>query len=113
MEQEKNRIGRPPKLRTQEEIDKLKGTAKEYAQRTRGETVDRELQELLPRLREQIKAFPDLENGARMIDEYTMFGYSVDPWLEAGKIIIRNEAYGKTPRDFADDEEELAEDQSK
>jgi len=114
MDQEKKKVGRPPKVYTrQEDIEKLKGTARDYAQRNRGQAVDQELETLLPPLREQIKAFPDLENGARMIDDYTMFGYCVDPWLEAGKIIIRNEAYGKTPRDFVDDEEELAEDQSK
>jgi hypothetical protein len=104
MDQEKNRGGRPPKLRTQEEIDKLKGTAKEYAQRTRGESVDRELEVLLPVLREQVQQqFPGLLEGERRGTE--VVSYCINDWLAAGQTILRSEAYGKTCLDFATEED--------
>ena len=102
MEQEKNRIGRPPKLRTQEEIDKLKGTAKDYALRTRGAALDKELEVLLPRLREQVQQLPaqDAEGKPGLLAG----GYWIIPlWLEEGQIILRNDAYGKIPLDFAEE----------
>src|SRR5258707_12656029 len=83
-----------PKLLTQEQIDKLKGSAKENAQRNRGQAVDAELQVLLPVLREQIKDFPELEYEQKFI---------IPPWLGEGQIILRNDAYGKTPLDFAEE----------
>jgi hypothetical protein len=82
-----------PKLLSQEAIDKLKGSAKENAQRNRGLAVDEELKILLPRLREQIKDFPELEYQK----------WIIPPWIDEGQVILRNEAYGKEPLDFADE----------
>jgi hypothetical protein len=92
------------KIRTQEEIDKLRGTAKDYAQRTRGESVDRELEALLPVLREQGKQFPDLEHGERRTPTGTI-SFTVNDWFEAGQLMIRIEGWGKTPRDFATEDD--------
>ncbi len=83
-----------PKLLSQEAIDKLKGSAKENAQRNRGLAVDEELKILLPRLREQIKDFPDLQYNQSCI---------IPPWIDEGVSVIRNEAYGKVPLDFAEE----------
>src|SRR5260221_13578834 len=83
-----------PKLLSQEAIDKLKGSAKENAQRNRGLAVNEELKILLPRLREQIKDFPELEYDQKWI---------IPPWIDEGVSVIRNEAYGKVPLDFAEE----------
>jgi hypothetical protein len=100
-----------PKLLAQEQIDRLRGSARENAQRNRGETVDEELKLLLPVLREHGKDFPELEHGERLVGTVT-FSYTVNDWFKAGEIILRNEAYGKPPKDLAD-EEELYEEEGK
>jgi hypothetical protein len=102
--QPKRKPGRPRKVRAPEDIDRLRGSAKQYALRTRGEALDKELEILLPLLRDQVQQLPpqDAEGKPGLLaGSY----WIIPPWLEEGQIILRNDAYGKTPLDFADEEE--------
>ncbi len=110
--QPKRKPGRPAKVRAPEDIDRLKGTAREYALRTRGEALDKELEVLLPALREQILQLPELDAEGRPglgAGDY----WAIPPWLECGQEILRADSYGKVPIDFIEDEEELDDDRSK
>lgn len=90
-----------PKLLTQDQIDKLKGTAKENAQRNRGLAVDEELKTLVPILEENLKNFPELKYEQR---------YIIPVWIQEGCQILRNEAWGKHPLDLADEDEDELQD---
>jgi len=83
-----------------QEIEKLRGSARQWAYRSYGQRLDEELKTLLPSLRKQAKDFPELEHGNGVIPD----------WLEEGQDILRNVGYGKLPRPYPPDEEELAED---
>ncbi len=104
--------GRPRKVRAPEDIDKLRGSAKEYALRTRGEALDRELEVLLPVLRQQVRQLPEQDPEGKPGLEAGHY-WCIPPWLECGQGILRADAYGKIPLDFADDEEEMDDDRSK
>jgi len=91
-----------PKLLSQEQIDKLKGRAKENAQRNRGLAVEEELKTLIPILAKEVKNFPELEYNESCI---------VPPWIDEGRQIIRNAAWAKTPLDFAEEDEDEDEDE--
>ena len=84
-----------------QEIEKLRGSARQWAYRSYGQRLDEELKTLLPSLRKQAKDFPELEHGNGIIPD----------WLEEGQDILRTVAYGKLPRPYPPDEEELAEDE--
>ena len=81
---------------TLEEIEtKLRGSAKQWAYRSKGRAHDQEMEVLLPALRLQAAEFLELNHS----------GYIYPDWLEEGETILRNVAYGKLPRPFPPDEE--------
>jgi hypothetical protein len=110
--QPKRKPGRPAKIHDQAYIDTLRGTAREFALRTRGEALDRELEVLLPVLRQQVRQLPEQDpEGKPGLDSGHY--WCVPPWLECGQDILRADAYGKVPIDFVADEEELDDDRRK